>query len=271
MQMQCNGGTRPQGTNHVSTEVLYYKDPGDGSPPPPAYVGQPNTFIRPPHPQDVLITDVSDDEDKYTLDSHGFAFVKNHPSAEKDFVDDAQIKAVYYPETEQLLKGLVADRPSPSTGATRVSRVFIFDHTIRRAVADDRAAPSQPRGPGFPVHIDQSYTALENRVWRPIKTILRDLLGLADAHSVPKSDLVPSKLIYPDRKGKTYSVRPNPAHRWYFKYAQRPDEPLFIKCYDSLNDGRARRVPHSAFVNPAHVNEPPRESIEVRALVFYDY
>jgi hypothetical protein len=38
-----------------------------------------------------------------------------------------------------------------------------------------------------------------------------------------------------------------------------------------LDDGRARRIPHTAFVNPAHENERPRESIEVRALVFYDY
>jgi hypothetical protein len=88
---------------------------------------------------------------------------------------------------------------------------------------------------------------------------------------VPESDLVPSALIYPDRRGETYSVRPNPAHRWYFKYAQRPDEVTLIKCYDSLDDGRARRVPHSAFVNPDEEDKDSRESIEVRALVFYDY
>jgi hypothetical protein len=88
---------------------------------------------------------------------------------------------------------------------------------------------------------------------------------------VPDSDLVPAALIYPDRVGETYAVKPNPAHRWYFKYKQRPDEPLFIKCYDSLDDGRARRTPHSAFENSAHSGEPPRESIEVRTLVFYDY
>lgn len=109
------------------------------------------------------------------------------------------------------------------------------------------------------------------QVWRPIKTVLRDPLALADAHSVPDSDLVPAALIYPDREGETYAVKPNLNHRWYFKYAQRPDEPLFIKCYDSVDDGRARRIPHTAFSNPAHDNEPPRESIEVRTLVFYDY
>jgi hypothetical protein len=46
---------------------------------------------------------------------------------------------------------------------------------------------------------------------------------------------------------------------------------LFIKCFDSLEDGRARRIPHSAFENKEFEGEVPRESIEVRTLVFYDY
>lgn len=96
-------------------------------------------------------------------------------------------------------------------------------------------------------------------------------MALADAKSVPESDLVPAALIYPDREGETYAVKPNPIHRWYFKYAQRPDEPLFIKCYDSVDDGRARRIPHTAFGDSAHWDGEPRESIEVRTLVFYDY
>jgi len=96
-------------------------------------------------------------------------------------------------------------------------------------------------------------------------------LGVADANSVPDSDLVGAALIYPNRKGETYAVLPNPKHQWYFKYAQRPDEVTLIKCFDSKNDGRARRVPHSAFTDPAEEDKYPRESIEVRALVFYDY
>jgi hypothetical protein len=115
------------------------------------------------------------------------------------------------------------------------------------------------------VDSDASY-----QVWRPIKTILKDPLGVADANSVPDSDLIGAALIYPNRKGETYAVLPNPAHKWYYKYAQRPDEVTLIKCFDSTTDGRARRVPHSAFTNPAEEDKQPRESIEVRALVFYD-
>jgi hypothetical protein len=106
-------------------------------------------------------------------------------------------------------------------------------------------------------------------VWRPIKTILKDPLGVAEANSVPDDDLVPVKLIYPDREGETYSVRPNEGHKWFYVNEQRPEEVLLIKCFDSKTDGRARRVPHSAFVDEERENERTRESIEVRALVFH--
>ena len=175
-----------------------------------------------------------------------------------------------------------------STGA---SKIFIFDHTIRRQSNDNRdSATPALRGPVQRVHIDQSYKAGPERVvyhlpeeseqllkgryqiinvWRPIKTIFKDPLGVADANSVPDSDLLPVQLIYPNRVGETFTVRPNEQHKWYFLYGQRPDEVTLIKCFDSKTDGRARRVPHSAFVNPATEAEKPRESIEVRALVFH--
>lgn len=175
---------------------------------------------------------------------------------------------------------------------TGASRIFIFDHTIRRAPADTRSngAPDL-RGPVNRVHIDQSYQASKQRVshhlpseadrllttryqiinvWRPIKRILKDPLAVADSRSVPDSDLVPVGLIYPDRRGETYTVRPNEQHQWYYLYGQTPSEVTLIKCFDSKLDGRARRVPHTAFVNPDTVDEDPRESIEVRALVFHE-
>jgi hypothetical protein len=46
------------------------------------------------------------------------------------------------------------------------------------------------------------------------------------------------------------------------------DEVLLIKGWDSLDDGRARFTPHSAFTLPDTPAEAaPRESIEVRTLV----
>jgi hypothetical protein len=66
-------------------------------------IRKPNTYLRPHVAQSVVIHDIAGDEDKYTIDSHGFQIVK-HESKEKDFLDDEKIKAEYYPEVEQLLK-----------------------------------------------------------------------------------------------------------------------------------------------------------------------
>jgi hypothetical protein len=50
----------------------------------------------------------------------------------------------------------------------------------------------------------------------------------------------------------------------------RRDEALLLKCCDTLNDGRARFMPHSAFTDPTTPEDaPPRESIELRSLVFH--
>lgn len=86
---------------------------------------------------------------------------------------------------------------------------------------------------------------------------------------MPDSDLVPVELIYPDRVGETFTVRPNENHRWHYLKEQQPNEVLLIKCFDSKTDGRARRVPHSAFVDESTIHEEARESIEVRSLVFH--
>jgi hypothetical protein len=57
-------------------------------------------------------------------------------------------------------------------------------------------------------------------------------------------------------------------HRWYYKSELSPEEVILIKCFDSKKDGRARRVPHTAFHVPGTEDAEGRESIEVRALVF---
>lgn len=101
-----------------------------------------------------------------------------------------------------------------------------------------------------------------------MKTIYKDPLAVADSNSVPESDLVPAHVNYPSHQKEFYTVLPNPAHRWYFKYRQTPDETLFIKIYDS-DESVANRVPHSAFSDPEEVEREDRESVEVRTLVFY--
>jgi hypothetical protein len=216
-----------------------------------------------------------------SLDREGFA-VLHHQSAVKDFWDEDEVRRVYYPEVQRVL--------AEATGA---SKVFIFDHTLRRRVrgADDRAAGA-PRQPVPRVHVDHTAKSglqrvrdffgdeaeelLRGRVqvinvWRPIRGPLRDApLAVCDAGSVAPEDLVPSDLVYQNRVGETYGVTYNPAHRWYYVPEMQTDEALLLKCFDSATDGRARFAPHTAFDDPtAPADALPRESIEIRTLVFH--
>ncbi|KAF2848300.1 hypothetical protein T440DRAFT_537041 [Plenodomus tracheiphilus IPT5] len=229
------------------------------------------------HP--VTVQDIRGREKDFTLDKNGFEIYR-HTAQEKDFIDEEQIKSVYYAETEQLLKE-----------ATGASRIFIFDHTIRRQAPGHSQTDRTLRGPVQRVHIDQSYAAAFSRVphhlpeeaeklqrsrvqiinvWRPIKTVQRDPLAVAEASSVDDESLVVTELIYPNRRGETYAVKHDPGHRWFYKSGLTPDEVLLIKCFDSKLDGRARRVPHTAFHVPGTEDKEGRESIEVRALVFHE-
>ena len=115
----------------------------------------------------------------------------------------------------------------------------------------------------------QSRTRLIN-VWRPIgHPVFHRPLAVSDWRALDeRTDLVPVRYLYPDREGATFSVRYNPAHRWWYLSQQTPDEVTLIKCYDSELD-RARLTPHSAFLDKSSSPEmPTRESIEVRCLVF---
>jgi len=246
---------------------------------PPAGTPRSNASYAAHH---VRIADLRPDAQSFTLDRQGFALIAQR-SAVSDFYDEDELRRVYYPEAEKLLRDV--------TGA---SRVFVFDHTLRRRIwgADDRVA-GQPRQPVPRVHVDHTAKSGPQRVrdllprdaehllrgrvqvinlWRPIRGPLRDApLAVADARSVAPEDLVGQDLVYPDRVGETYAVTYNPAHRWYYAPDMQPNEALLLKCYDSATDGRARFAPHSAFEDPnAPANRLPRESIELRTLVFHE-
>ena len=56
-----------------------------------------------------------------------------------------------------------------------------------------------------------------------------------------------------------------------------PEEVMLLKCFDSYSEvnstrkGIAAYAPHTAFVDPnTPADAPGRQSIEVRALVFYE-
>jgi hypothetical protein len=225
-------------------------------------------------PRQVRIEDARGREAEFTLDRNGFALV-NAPSEMRDFYDADEIKAVYYPEVERLLRDKLG-----------ASRVVVFDHNVRNASRAGLAPPSRR------VHNDHTVNSAPRRVldhlgadadallkhrfgivnvWRPIRgPVLDSPLALCDAQSFSDDDLIPSDLVYPHVRGETSSVEFKPGHRWYYFSEQQPEEALLIRVHDSADDGRARLSFHTSFENPiAPPSAPARESIEVRALVFF--
>jgi len=244
-------------------------EPPDGSPR--------TTVMTAPHA--LQVQDIRSEDRQFTLDADGFAVI-GHQSDVTDFQDEGQIRDIYYAEAEQLLKQI--------TGA---DRVFIFDHTLRHRIPGQQDYGDGPRQPATRVHVDhtaksgpqrvrdllpdQAEELLKGRVqvinlWRPINHPVYDApLAVAEASSVSVEELIPSDLVYPNRVGETYNVVFSPEHRWHYVKEQRPDEVLLLKYYDSRSDV-ARFAPHTAFLEP-NIPEgvPPRESIELRTLVFH--
>jgi hypothetical protein len=257
-----------------------------------------------------------DAEDFRDVDRTGFA-LHEFPSAvpaETVLADGPEVRTAYYAEVEAALRAKLATGDaikkivifdhtirvnSPAAARQPVPRVHV-DQTPGAAEARVRRHAGAEAD-----QLLRGRVQLIN-VWRPLGHAASDYpLGVIDWRSAAKEDLVAIDLLYPDRNdgddddrgkevrpdaasvlsthgykvgGETYSVTPRDAHRFYYVKDMRPDEVMFLKCYDSASDdvtgatrGVAGFTPHTAFIDP---NTPQgakaRQSIEVRCLVFYD-
>jgi len=241
-------------------------------------------FFFDPEAHTVPISDMREIAETLSVDREGFELLR-HTTAVEDLYDDAAVKQVYYPEIEVLLRRRFG-----------AGQVVIFDVTRRSDDGTGAQNPDGRRGPASRLHVD--YTAksgpqrakdilgekeaarltasgariIQINVWRPIRgPVERSPLALADASTVAPEDLIATDQIFPDRVGEIYNLAHAPSQRWYHASRMTEDEVLLIKGWDSLDDGRARFTPHSAFNFPeTREDAPARESIEVRTFVVID-
>jgi hypothetical protein len=230
-------------------------------------------------PHKVVIRNGRPYADRFALEQDGFRFVR-HDTRVQSFFDADEVRRVYYPEMEALIK--------KESGA---NRVVVFDHTVR--TADDafreehklrepvRRAHNDYTEWSGPQRVrdllpDEADELLKRRfaiiqVWRPIRLPVESFpLAIADARSLKPSNMVISERRYPNRVGQTYAITYDPAHRWFWFPHMARNEAIVFKVFDSLQDGRARWTAHSAFDDPtAPPNARPRESIEIRTLAFF--
>lgn len=237
----------------------------------------------------VRIRDARPNRQSFTLDTHGFAFCDVAPISGSIIEairskDKALVEEKYYPLMVDLIKG--------TTGA---HKVIIFDHTYRRrdATLEPGENPNGREQPATLAHVDQSALGAIRRVrkhagedaekllqgraqiiniWRPINETVEDWpLALMDYRSINDSDVHPTSIFKEryDLQGQTVSIGYSESQNWYFIDQQKISEATFIKIWDS-EDGVAKLCPHGSFPDPrAPVEAVPRESVEVRCLVFY--
>jgi hypothetical protein len=225
------------------------------------------------------IHDARDLADAPTLDAEGFALTTLE-TAVADLYDASAIRARYYGEVERLVQRI--------TGAPRV---LAFDHNVRSATVEGRQADGLQAPVRYP-HNDYTEASAPQRVrdlleprdaeaqlahrvaivnvWKPIRGPVESApLAVCDARTIRPADLIPTDLRYRERTGEVYSLRFSPQHRWFYFSCMRADEAMLLKCYDS-DIGCARFTAHSAFDDPTTPPDArPRESIEVRTLVFF--
>ncbi|MGH7095051.1 MAG: CmcJ/NvfI family oxidoreductase [Stellaceae bacterium] len=229
--------------------------------------------------REVLVHDGRAVAGQLLLDHQGFV-LGHGPTAVGNFYDENQIVSIFYAECEEIVKR-----------ATGANRALAFDHIVRNEakaaikgsgvkmpsarVHNDYTTSSSPQrvrdlmGPQGEQLLKQRYAIIN--LWRPIAgPLLRNPLALCDAESLEEENLVVSELRYPDRVGETYSVTYNQHQRWFYFPRMAADEYVLIRCFDSARDGAARFSAHGGFTDPTTPpSAPPRESIEVRMVVFF--
>lgn len=254
-----------------TTPVALVKQAGQG----------PDTHFATTEEHSITIYDARPFAAELDIDVEGFA-LKRYPTAVRDFYDDDEVRAVYYPEMERLIK--------QSTGA---ELVLVFDHTIR--IEDEaKQARLKVRAPVRGMHNDFTVRSAAQRVrdllppaeverrlagrygsinvWRPIQGPVESKpLAICEYNSIDDDDLIAAERHYPDgRVGGIYYLAHNAGQRWYYFSRMERDEVVLLKCFDSLDDGTARWTAHGSFDDPNRpANARPRESIEIRTLLFF--
>ena len=213
-----------------------------------------------------------------SLDGEGFRLVQ-HSWAAVNFLDPEEVRRVYYPELVRLLRE-----------TTAASKVVIFAHDVRSS-DQSKQDGDRVREPVSSVHNDYTPRSApqmvrenlprveaehrlakrfaEINVWRPIRgPVLERPLAICDARSIAPEDLIATDRYL---KHEVYMMTFNPAHRWFYFPKMLAEETLLIKGFDSMLNGRARFTAHASFADPATpADAPARESIEARALLFFD-
>ncbi|KAF2833647.1 hypothetical protein CC86DRAFT_415544 [Ophiobolus disseminans] len=243
-----------------------------------------NNFSIEPYP-DIKMRNLRTANIRY--EDHGLkiAAIDSSHMRPSDFDDDDWIEKVYLPEIHRSI--------CKTLGAKEVT---VFDWMLRkrarsfpqRNVGEENEGESQP---SLSAHIDYTTAELDSRldqyfgrdrekvtsrryqvinIWKPLSGPCRDFpMAYLDPESVnPQEDLYTVDEVFPTVANEVFQVHHNHNHKWYYVPDQLDSEITIFQAYDS-EKGQELAVPHCSFDLGERGSGIPRQSIEVRAFVFY--
>ncbi|KAI8240261.1 hypothetical protein K4K55_001014 [Colletotrichum sp. SAR 10_96] len=260
----------------ITVDIPYVKRNGDGNIPNHAQMFSHDVEFLDVQPAEVYNARTTDRE--FSIPSNGFQYARLNEPPQIDYLDEEQVKKIYFPELERLLK--------EQLGA---SEVKAFHHVVRNVTYENGMAYTRKhRCPARRPHVDvtdkfapilMSWDCPDMHAdvhangkhwqmvnaWRPLKTVRKNPVTVADTASMAWEDYltVPQPEVGPGVEG-FWLQRPQDAdrrHDWWYMADQTPEEVLLFLQHDSEG---AQVVAHTSFAQPGPVPKEPRESIEVR-------
>jgi hypothetical protein len=265
----------------VQASIAYYDPPQR-----PAPDVRPDFTSLPLSAMPVTIEDMRDRAGDFSLDREGFTVVTASTSV-TDFYDRAEVTGAYVREAGELLRSL-----------TGCAATAVLNSPVVRVSGRVGERPAGTTFTGDFVHADFSATAAEymlrrnlppaeaearlrNRyavynIWRAFSGPPQDVpLALCDTRTVAPADKQYCFITMRSAAGELMSWENitylhSQRHRWCYCSDMRRDEAYVFRGFDS-DPAHAEQVPHSAFVNEAcPASAPPRASVEIRMLAFYE-
>jgi hypothetical protein len=229
-------------------------------------------------------------QDSFRLDVQGFE-VLDLPTAVEDFPDTAELESRYVPEVCRFVQEKLGADQVLSRGWELRRSVAPAEHGAQPPAAGVHVdyAPDHvpgmvarayarhfPDGPGF-------RRAVVTSTWRVFSPPPQDWpLALCDFRTLAPADGVPTTAYFVDAlpedpsgpvdhltpAGRSWRIRHNPAHVWWYFPDMHRDEVLLIKLGDT-DRTVAWAAPHAAFRDPTVDGVAPRHSIEFRTFAYF--
>ncbi|KAF2230782.1 hypothetical protein EV356DRAFT_472993 [Viridothelium virens] len=235
--------------------------------------------------RDIHVHDIREKKENLEFQKDGLAVLDfESKMTYQDYDDEDVVKNVFLKEVSNLLKHFL--------GAQHVQ---VFEHTVRKRHEIFPISTGEPyryNQPTSIAHVDTTVgwalamaqqlnpkfnTDIKNHrvqcvnFWKPLTGPVKDWpLAMCKPDSInPESELEPCDLVYPDYVVENRQVYFSNRQRWLYLSDQMPNEAWIFLQSDT--NPTVNPVAHTAFPCPnmRHGNVLPRESIEVRALVYY--